>query len=133
MHDIQRRQYQSHGLTIISDVMFTFFLKLTEKCLKYLVDENLNKAGANLFQLVRSQLETDTEVYDLLKESVLSYEMDLDFEEDVGYLDVHVQIVFKKIIKIFLMVMIDQFRKDLIESFNISKKMAHRKEIRVSS
>jgi len=41
-------------------------------------------------------------------------------------------ILYKTIVKQHLMVMINQFRKDILESFNIETKMSHRKRIQVS-
>ena len=41
--------------------------------------------------------------------------------------------VYKDIIKLFLSVMLNQFRKYLLDSFKVEKKMSHRKQIRVST
>ena len=41
--------------------------------------------------------------------------------------------IYKKIVKLFLMVMLNQFRKDILHSFEVTKKMAHRKQVRVQA
>ncbi|WAR14614.1 hypothetical protein MAR_004719, partial [Mya arenaria] len=47
-------------------------------------------------------------------------------------LESHCEIIYKKIIKQHLMVMLNQYRKDILESFNVEKKMSHRKQIQLS-
>ena len=45
----------------------------------------------------------------------------------------HIHIIYTKLIKICLMVMINQFRQDILDNFQIKKKMSHRKQILVST
>lgn len=125
MLDIERRQYKNHSLTIVSDDAFCFFLKLTEKCLNLLVDIHLIQNGATLFEFIRNVLVNDHDICESFK-NLFNYG---DTEKHDG----NVNTAYKKILKVFLMVMVNQFRKDMLDSLNIHKKMAQRKDIRVST
>ncbi|WAR26397.1 PIF1-like protein, partial [Mya arenaria] len=135
--DVSRRQVQNRSLTNISDQVFTVFQRLTEKCLEFLIDEHLNKYGSNLYQVLTDNIISDNDLNQqfctVVRQSFLQKE---EFDETCqsGKLnDSIIGTIYKKIIKLFLMVMLNQFRKDMLESFNVEKKMAHRKQIRVSS
>lgn len=139
--DISRRQNLNRGLTNIPDSVFQFFIKLTEICLNLLVSENLNKMGSNMFNECRKILNTSDLYMDSVK--LCSYrerESSSDFgdnsvEKVVELLTLKVVMVkeiYHTIIKYHRMVMFNQFRKDTLDSLNVTKQMAHKKQVRVS-
>ncbi|XP_060604284.1 uncharacterized protein LOC132757110 [Ruditapes philippinarum] len=134
--DVSRRQKGNRSLINISDELFHFFKKLTEICLSLLIDENFNKYGGNLFEHIRTEIMEKSDLYNQFCEVVdISINRNEEFDSETVNKELRnkqISNVYKKIIKLFLMVMVNQFRKDILESFNIQKKMAHRKQIRVS-
>lgn len=142
--DISRRQNMNRGLTNIPDSLFHFFIKLTDKCLNMLTDINLNKMGSELFTVCQNEILSCTPLYEefvkiCFKEKD-SYEQFIGSE---GYIDellqymtlqiVQIEKIYRHIIKYHLIVMLNQFRKDILDRFQIEKKMAHRKQVRVAS
>ena len=125
MQDICRRQYTNHSLIVVSDEVHVFFKNLTEKCLSFLVEKTLNKIGSSLFEYVRTELINDINLLQQFKQAACVEE-----SENINH-ELYIT-VYNGIIKLFLMVMINQFRKDVKENLNVKKKMAHRKEVRVN-
>lgn len=135
--DVRRRQRQNRSLTNISDALFLFFCFLTEICLKLLVNENFNKHGQHMFEHIRNEIMSNQQLGEkfsnVAKESsVKTFDIfGNPLSEDI--LSKHIDIIYKKVIKLYLMVMLNQFRKDILEQFQVTKKMSHRKQILVSS
>ncbi|XP_021349151.1 uncharacterized protein LOC110447633 [Mizuhopecten yessoensis] len=147
--DVTRRQNISRGLTHIPDTLYSFFMLLCEKCLSTLTDINVHTYGDQLYNHCLSVL-TDTEDSRVLHEQfvkVLVQRTNVDdfsatVEDDIRHatgnvlheivLRVHaIDTLFMEILKKFLMVMLNQFRKDLLQALSVEKTMAHRKQILV--
>ena len=134
--DIDRRQNIHRGRTSISDALLDFFLKLCDKCLSLFVDENLNKQGSDIFQFILNELTKDENLYLQYETTVEMTEAPIQFQEetvDPTMRKQQMRNIYKKIVKLFLMVMLNQFRKDILHSFEVTKKMAHRKQVRVQA
>jgi hypothetical protein len=123
--DGNRKQGLNRSLTNIPDDLFQFFQILTEKCLQLLVDENMNTYGSNLFEEMKNTILESLELYNeffSVVDKCRAINQDL-CETYVQQSDNNVvKIIYKKIIKIYLMVMVNQFRKDVLDSFSIEKK-----------
>ena len=135
LEDIDRKQNINHSLTYVSDAVFKVFLKLTEKAMSLFKDENLNNKGEQLFTYLQEALVEDLLFQEFFEAIILTEVSEADFEEetDITLKTEQSHVIFEKMVKLYLMVLINQFRKDIIESFKISKKMAHRKQVRVST
>jgi len=137
MLDISRRQNQNRSLTNIPDSLYHFYCSITEQSLKLLVDENLKKHGENMFEYSKNTLVENKNLYhqfytavkDSSQKTVDIFNRIIDNQD----FEKHIHIIYTKLIKIFLMVMINQFRKDILDNFQIKKKMSHRKQILVST
>ena len=138
--DISRRQNLNRGLTNIEDCVFKFFIQLTEKCLDILTNDNLNEMSGKMFTECQTILETSDLYEKFVQLCSRPQETYTEFEEDpfkylISFMTLQVSMIesiFHHIIKYHLMVMFNQFRKDTLDSFQIGKKMAHRKQLRVS-
>ena len=129
LYDIYRKQNINRGLTNISDNLFHFFLNLSQVALTLMTTENFNKHGRDFFEHSKKEL---SENQDLLRQfsSVIQSQC-VNLEESNTTRRILVNI-FKKIVKSYLMILVSQFRKDLLDLYNVEKKMAHRKQIRVT-
>ena len=138
--DISRRQNLNRGLTNISDCVFHFFIKLTEKCLNLLIGENLNKMGDKMFIECQSIIESSDLYTDFVQLCCCQEENDIEIEDEsidnlLDSMTLKVTIIEKiyhQIIKNYMMVMFNQFRKDTLDTLQVTKKVAHRKQVRVS-
>ncbi|KAK3102535.1 hypothetical protein FSP39_012046 [Pinctada imbricata] len=135
------RQYQTRGLTNITDKVFQFFISTCDKCLHLLVDENLNIHGQNLFEKCNASISKDMDLFNVFLTSIQTITQD-DFMKDdsvVGLLGEMVMIsscselLFQELSEKFLLVMVNQYRKDFLMNLSVQKKMAHRKQIQVGS
>ena len=136
--DICRRQNLNRGLTNIPDSVFNFFIKITEMCLDMLTSQNLNTMGEKMFSECQNRIESSdlyqkfVEICSIPKDSCTVMEaVDSPDESITPQVQVIMKKLFHQIIKLQLMVMFNQFRKDTLDSLQIGK-MAHRKQIRVS-
>lgn len=135
--DITRKQNVNRGLTNISDELFNFFIKLSEVCLNLMSNENFNKYGSKYFESCKQEITENSELFECFSSVVSKYSVGKnvelsDSQENVDKDNV-TNTIFKKIVKIFLLIIFGQFRKDLLEIYQIGKKMAHRKQIQVSN
>lgn len=144
--DIDRRQYMTRGLVNVTDNMFEFTLQLCKNCLDLLVNKNLNVHGQDMYQFCQESILKSLQLLkyfegivlkNLSKENLQTF-LDCSEEVVVGQVlseavsKVHsMHAVFKDLVSKFLMVMFNQFRKDLLHSFSVAKTMAHRKQILV--
>ena len=136
LRDVQRKQNVTRSLTNVTDELFDFFLQFTEKCLRLLTNENVNKSGSKIFEFVKDELLADNDLYLLFLSVVKKSDQLMQFDENADDCQIKeepIHDVYLKIVKTFLMVMINQFRKDILESLDVAKKMAHRKAVQVST
>jgi hypothetical protein len=138
--DISRRQNLNRGLTNIPDLVFNFFIKLTVMCLDMLTAQNLNDMGEKMFNECQSRIESSdlyiefVEMCSIPKEKCTNMEDDVEPDQSMSHqVQKILKNIFHKIVKLHLMVMFNQFRKDTLDKLQIGKKMAHRKQIRVST
>lgn len=133
--DVTRKQYVNRGLTNISDEMFSFFIKLSDQCLNLLSDENFHRFGDKLFEFCKQTTAENSELFEAFSKILDTHSVDNnELSEKQVCVDTQAvaRIIYKKIIKIYLLVLIGQFRKDILDAFKVTKKMAHRKQIQVS-
>lgn len=82
----------------------------------------MSSYGTDLFHFVQGEILNDGELFSQFTVTGCCEEYEGTPVEDI----------YKKLIKLYLMVLLNQFRRDLIEHLMVKKKMAHRKEIQVS-
>jgi hypothetical protein len=122
--DVSRRQNMNRGLTNISDSLFHFFIKLTDKCLNLLSGKNFNKMGSELFTKCQNEILSSLSLYEEFVNKCCTEKDQADqlsdSGTDVGELMssmtlqvVQIENIYRHIIKYFLMVMLNQFRKDV--------------------
>ena len=104
------KQNLDRSLTNISDGLFKFFLQLTKLCLELLTSENLNKVGNKIYEYCMDNILANEKLYQMFTNcsTITSYS--------------HMKKLYKDIIKLFLSVMLNQFKKDLLDSFKVEKK-----------
>jgi len=152
LDDVKRRQRQSCSLTNVTDNLYDFFLHLTEEILKHLINENLLRHGKDLYTYCLTEVCSNTQLHEEFVSNVAKQSAEVEFDEltdfcdDVGDLDSKLQDflqdlvlqadqinnVFKDLIQLYLNVLLAQFRKDAKSACKLEKKMAHRKQIKVS-
>lgn len=133
--DVTRKQYINRGLTNISDELFNFFIKLSDQCLILLSDENFHRYGDKLFEFCKQTTVENSELFEAFCKILETHSVDnSELSEKQVCVDIQAlaRIIYKKIIKIYLLVLVGQFRKDILDAFKVTKKMAHRKQIQVS-
>lgn len=147
LFDTIRRQYVNKGLTHISDDLYHFFVRLCEKCLEVLVDKNLNETNDTLYEYSLKQLIGSEELLELLLKAC-KFDKELSsgqilacqyvapavhaaMEYMLNTLEANqvAEYLLERLTKSFLLVMLVQFKNDLLQSFKISKSMEHRKQI----
>ena len=128
--DVSRKQQVNRSLINIDDELFHFFLNLTDMCLSLLIDDNVNKHGEQLFNHVRVEILANKDLFGQFCATIVESDFNVDNADEIK--NELLNTIYQKIIKIFLTVMVNQFRKDLLETLNVQKKMAHRKQVRVS-
>ena len=126
--DVTRKQYVNRRLTNISDEIFSFFIHLSDQCLKLLSDENFHKYGDNTFEFCKQKIIENTKLFETFSTVLETHSIDKqnEFSEKQVCVDRQaiVRILYQKIIKIYLLVLFGQFRKDILDVFKITKKMA---------
>jgi hypothetical protein len=131
--DVNRKQYINRGLTNISDELFVFFTKLAEQCLSLLSDKYYHQYGSQMFQCCREKIEENNELYKSFTSIVDNLKVQKESEDAKSHEERVMKLIYQKIVKMFLLVLFGQFRKDLLDAFQVTKKMAHRKQIQVST
>ncbi|XP_033725340.1 uncharacterized protein LOC117315301 [Pecten maximus] len=143
--DVIRKQNVSRGLTQIRDELFLFFMKLCEHCLTNLTDQHLHQHGQHLhsqcFNVIMGNIQLYEQFLKVVKtvpmKSFSLYENTCDVgssvvEDILNKLTLEVSVtecIYKDIVEKFVMVMLNQFRKDLLQAFSVEKTLAHRKQI----
>ena len=135
LRDIIRKQNISRGLTHIPDDLYKFFVVLNETCQKLLVNKNVNSYDASLYEFcIRSIINTES-LRDEFITIVNKYYTTVDLAGSrANQISIPSSVTIQlseAISRKFLSVMLNQFRSDLLQSFRISKAMAHRKQIQV--
>ncbi|XP_045173548.2 uncharacterized protein LOC123535080 [Mercenaria mercenaria] len=139
--DIENRQGITRGLTNVTDSMYSFFLSLTEIALNFLIHENLLVYGKEMFTKCIENIYKDkklTENFSNIIKSKLSSEQFEEFDEieentDIGFQEIQINSIFRELTEKYVSVLLAQFRKDVKSACKIEKKMAHRKQIKISS
>ncbi|XP_069109558.1 uncharacterized protein [Argopecten irradians] len=134
-----RKQHLSRGLTNVSDTVFSFFMAVCQKCLDLLVTRNVTIHGDQLYQHCVTVMLESSEIFDLFTRCISHVPMlDLSSDssvnsllEDLTDITAVVGKVYSELIKKFLLVLLNQFRKDFLQALSVEKKMAHRKQIQV--
>ena len=121
--NVSRKQNLNRGLTNIPDNLFHFFLQLTEKCLSLLFNENLNQMGSKMFAMCQTEIMSSNPLYDFCLKIVTKKSEAQQMVEDIGssgsvedlLTDISLQvseieIIYKGIIKLFLLVIFNQFK-----------------------
>ena len=148
--DINRRQNLNRGLTNVSDEMFHFFTDLSDLCLDELIGENLITYGEKIFdesfskitcnmdlhakfvRLVSTSVKLESSTAILENNQQTCQEEIHCILEDLVLTSAQIDEVFENIVKKFMMVFLNQFRKDVKTEYKVSKTMAHRKQVKVS-
>jgi len=138
--DIEQKQGLKHGLTNVTDSFYTFFLALTNEFLGLVGNENFIKHGKDLFAHCSGEVNNNkklTELFSTLVENRISEENHQQFDEsddkeNKSYM-LNVKNMYRELTEKYLSVLMAQFRRDVKSSLKIEKKMAHRKQIKVSS
>lgn len=129
----------NRGLTNISDNLFICVIKLTDKCLSLFSGENVNKMGSRLFNKCQNEIISSLHLYEeFVKICCTAKDQDnqlSDSERDLDELVLYKTFkkIYQHIIKYYLLVEVNQFRKDVLESYQVRRIMVHRKQIRVAS
>lgn len=105
-------------------------------CVSLLIDKTLNEKGSKIFEHIKETILSDSDLYELFVNVVAISEVSsvTDFASStisVALKTEQVRKVYSKLVKQFLKVMMNQFGRDILDSFNVTKKMAHRKQVRV--
>ncbi|KAH3823811.1 hypothetical protein DPMN_125633 [Dreissena polymorpha] len=145
--DTERKQNIRHGLTNVTDGMFNFFLNITELCLQKLVNENLTKYGKTMYNNCLEQLLCDMNLYQQFSHMVIN-KLKGETTEEFSFTLEHVIIseivdslvltsaqictIYNELVQKYFLVLFAQFCRDVKGVFNITKTMAHRKQIKVS-
>lgn len=142
--DVQRRQYVGKKLTNVNDKLFEFFITITNVVLELLIYENLVKYGREMYLEAYNKMYANTSLFeqflDCVSQSLSVTQSTEDENEPINNLlnEIVVQSsqclsVYVDIINKFLHIFIAQFRRDVKDTSKVEKKMAHRKQIRVSA
>ena len=134
LKDVIRKQNISRGLTHIPDDLYQFFVALCEMCLKVLVAKNVNSFDARLHEFCINTILNTESLYNEFKLILNSHYSTVDLENEVHPVAVSslsTTNLFEAVSRKFLLVMLNQFRRDLLQSFRVSKTMAHRKQIQI--
>ncbi|CAG2199280.1 PIF1 [Mytilus edulis] len=143
LEETKRKQNLSEGLTNIHDKIFEFFESLELKVRTLLCYKNLQHHRKELFKFAQNEILSDNA---LLEEFCLKYcyvrtavETEEEEQDDMSILlemgeklvntCVHLEIIFKFIVNLFLNVSIAQFRKDYLTAIRREKSKALRKKV----
>ena len=112
-----------------------FFLVLCETCLKLLVDKNVNSCDVSLHEFcIRSIINTDSlrdEFITIVNKHYTTVDLAGSRADQISIPSSVTTQLFEAISRKFLLVMLNQFRRYLLQSFRISKTMAHKKQIQI--
>jgi hypothetical protein len=135
--DIQNRQGISHGLTNITDCLYSFFILLTEKSLNFFIYENLLTFGKDMYIKCVEIINRDENLKNFFSRIVrdkISSEQIIEFDQsensNSGTLET-IEDIFKELTEKYITVLLAQFRRDVKTACKIEKKMAHRKQIKL--
>ena len=135
LKDVIRKQNVSRGLTHIPDELYKFFVVLCDMCLRLLVDKNVNSYDASLYEFcINSIINTESlrdEFITIINNRYSTVDLAEGLVDPITIPPSVTTQLFESISRKFLLVMLNQFRRDLLQSFRISKTMAHRKQIQV--
>ena len=145
LQDTVRKQDIGRGLTHITDPVYVFFITLCKLCLTLLVTKNLNVHGEQVFQFCINSLASSdklTEQFSRIcqmawcpdKQSCIVPDDNIVasvLDDMTNWVSMCEQL-FTDITKKFLLVMLGQFRSDLLQSFQIEKSLAHRKKVQTT-
>jgi uncharacterized membrane protein len=131
--DISEKQNLSKGLVHIPDELFDFFEHLCDFILSLLTFENFQRHGEDLHKFVLSKLLTSTDLQREFESVVKSRKImnSLFFETHDDIPSTYILELFQEILKLFLKVVFNQFRRDILQSYSVSKTMEHRKQVQV--
>ena len=121
------RQNITRGLTNITDQLFTFFISLCKKCLSLLVDRNLNIYAKEFFNRIMDCIVDDSLLYEEFVKCIETITQKMTHDES-GVMEDLIDSVcaaeqlYKEIVKKFLMVMMNQFMRDFLQSLAVEKK-----------
>ena len=127
--ETSQRQNISRGLTNISDELFSFFLLVCENCWKELVDKNLNVYGSDIYNHCAEKLISSQNIYSVFYR-VASVSNIQEFQLESSVSDImsdmldrvcSTEEVFQEITKKFQLVMLNQFRKDFLQTLSVEK------------
>lgn len=136
-----QRQNVSRGLTNITDELYKFFIDLCENCLASLVDKNLNVQGSHIYNISSEKLVQSIELYKKFVDIASSCHVqefhsestvDCLLSETVDRICA-IEEIYEELVRKFLLVMLNQYRKDFLQTLSVEKKMAHRKQIQVKA
>ena len=145
--ETSRKQNVNRSLTNISDNAFYFFTHVIDCCLQLLNGINLTKYGSSLYEFVQHSLSKNVELYKEFvnlcncKSSVTSVQ---GKENDDDAVCLHTCVdemlfnicvledLYEKVLHKLVSVLTKQFTRDAILALSVTKKMEHRKQIKVS-
>lgn len=138
--ETEQKQGLKHGLTNVTDSFYMFFLALTNEFLGLLGNENFLKYGKDLFAHCSQKINNNTKLTEMfltlvknrMSEEKLQQFDETDYKETVLCMS-NVNTIYRELTDKYLSVLLAQFRRDIKSSMKIEKKMAHRKQIKVSS
>ncbi|WAR28241.1 PIF1-like protein, partial [Mya arenaria] len=131
--DVERRQYSSRGLTNVTDILFTFFVKLTEECMAVFVHENLMTFGKSMYKMCLDHIMRNQSLYPLFisvvvnscsMAGVVEFDEDQDIDsilEKMVLISSQTCSIFNELIQKYLMVLLSQFRKNFKSSLRVEK------------
>ncbi|XP_061181181.1 uncharacterized protein LOC133189805 [Saccostrea echinata] len=135
------KQNISRGLTNITDKMFLFFMSVCDLFLSVFIEKNLNIHGNNIYEAYKEKIHSDGKLYQLFLDAVnfsppaeflQSQSVEVLLDEMTDRVNA-IETLYKVLTEKFMMVILNQYRKDILSCLCIHKKMAHRKQILVKS
>ncbi|WAR18199.1 PIF1-like protein [Mya arenaria] len=137
------------GHNLYHEAKCKFFISLTESLLHLIIYENLLKFGKDLYAKCYEQVYKNEKLcqnfIDIVSKGYSSeriQKMDAstnesfyvgDILDDIVLESSQILIVYTELVNKFLRVLVAQFRKDVKSSCKLDKRMAHRKQIKVST
>lgn len=138
--DVSRRQNFLRGLTHVSDDLYYFFIQLCEACLKCLIDKNMHIHGSHIHDHCLDYIIRSKDIHETFVGIISHVCSDKDWisSEDgvvsavlyeVTLKASSINIIYNEVVRKFVMVMLNQYRKDLLQALSVEKTLAHRKQI----
>ncbi|XP_062584328.1 uncharacterized protein LOC134246079 [Saccostrea cucullata] len=128
--ETERKQNISHGLTIVTDSVFEFFLELSKRRLKFHNDVTFALHGASCLTLCDKDLKEDTElksIWEILFNDFDNPSLRLLIEEDS--LQASKVELYEDIVTRFLKIGNNEFRKDILQKYGKEKSERLRKKV----